>query len=569
MKSPSTYKEIKGSKHSLPKGDKVLKPSAENGMATATLILRRRLDGMKLKALEDFSNVRNDNAAFRNRMSFAVTHGADPAEMDQVVAFAEGHGLAILERHAARRSVVVRGRVGAMNRAFAVRLTDYISPRGKYRSHPGSVQVPSSIAKFVEAVIGLNERPVPAKHWVTRRQTMTDPPNTTSVNPQQVAVLYNFPPGDGAGQTIGIYEMTTGDGPPGYAKEDLVRTMQAFGGNLKVPAPVDVSVDGVANSGVSDGETGLDITVAGAIAPAATLAVYFTGPTPQNILHAIQRMVHPGETDPQPTILSISYGWGPDDEAAQSLSDQVYTQLGQLFQDAANLNITVLVSSGDSGAFVASQTQAQTSYPSTEPWVISCGGTAVGNIQDSSFEQYAWNDGAQGGASGGGVSARFPVPSYQTTVTLPKRNGTKKAGRGVPDIAGNASPFSGYPQFVNGQQEEIGGTSAVAPLYAGLIARVNANLGHPVGFINPLLYSLKGSEFNEIASPPGPANNSFNGVTGYSVTKGWNAVTGLGSVNGAPLEDGLQKAVANVKQSPSKAAARPTMPAGKRGAVTL
>lgn len=131
MKSPSTYKEIKGSKHSLPKGDKVLKPSAENGMATATLILRRRLDGMKLKALEDFSNVRNDNAAFRNRMSFAVTHGADPAEMDQVVAFAEGHGLAILERHAARRSVVVRGRVGAMNRAFAVRLTDYISPRGE------------------------------------------------------------------------------------------------------------------------------------------------------------------------------------------------------------------------------------------------------------------------------------------------------------------------------------------------------------------------------------------------------------------------------------------------------
>ncbi|HEV7926802.1 MAG TPA: S53 family peptidase [Verrucomicrobiae bacterium] len=570
MKLPSGYKALKGSEHSLPKGDKALKPTSENEMATVTLILRRRLDGPKLKTLEDFSANPGANGPSIARADFTAAHGADPDEMNKVVEFAQSHGLAVLERHAARRAVVVHGKVGALNKAFAVRLTDYSFAGGKYHGHTGPAHLPASVAKCVEAICGLNERPVPAKHWVTRRpQHPTDPPNTTALTPQQVALLYNFPPGDGAGQTIGIYEMTTGDGAPGYAPEDLVRTMQAFGGGLQTPAPIDVSIDGVANSGVSDGETGLDITVASAIAPAAKLAVYFTGGTPQNILHAIQRMVHPGASDPQPTILSISYGWGPDDASAQSFSDQEYTQLDQLFQDAANLNITVLVSSGDSGAFVASKTQAQTSYPSTEPWVISCGGTAIGDIQGTNFDEYAWNDGAQGGASGGGVSARFPVPTYQSAAGVPKRNGTKQPGRGVPDIAGNASPYSGYPQFVNGQSETIGGTSAVAPLYAGLLARINSNLGASVGFINPTLYSLAASAFRGIVSPPGPANNSFQGVTGYPVTSGWNACTGLGSAKGIALQNGLQGARGAVKQSAIRAPAQSAATHRRRGAATL
>jgi kumamolisin len=569
MNLPSGYKVLKGSNHSLPKGDRILKPTSENEQITATLILRRRTDGPSLKTLEDFSGNGAGNNRANTRGAFAAAHGADPAELNKVVEFAQSHGLAVLERNKARRSVVVRGKIANVNDAFAVRMTDCSSARGKYRSHTGSVNLPGSIAKLVEAVIGLHERPVLAKHFVTRRRNVTDPPNTTPVTPQQVANVYNFPPGNGAGQTIGIYEMQTSEGAPGYANEDLVQTMQAFGGNLNVPAPIDVSIDGVANSGVSDGETGLDITIASAVAQGAQIAVYFTGETPQNIIHAIQRMVHPGQGDPQPTIMSISYGWGPDDESANSFAAQDYTQLDQLFQDAANLNVTVLVSSGDSGAFVESKTQAQTSYPSTEPWVISCGGTAVGDIQGTNFDEYAWNDGQQGGASGGGVSARFPVPSYQTGAGVPKRNRTKQPGRGVPDIAGNASPYSGYPQFVNGKEEPIGGTSAVAPLYAGLMARINANLGYSVGFINPILYSLAGSAFRGIVSPPGPANNSFNGVTGYPVGAGWNACTGLGSVKGIALQNGLQAAHSTAKQAAIKAPARTAMTGRRRSHATL
>ncbi|RZF24330.1 hypothetical protein EVC45_39405 [Paraburkholderia sp. UYCP14C] len=238
-------------------------------------------------------------------------------------------------------------------------------------------------------------------------------------------------------------------------------------GNLPVPRIVDVAVDGTENSGQSDGETGLDITVAGAIAPAATIAVYFAGAQPQNMIDALQMMIHPNAGEPTPPIVSISYGWGPDDLGEPGFSDSEWTQISMLFEDADTNKITVLVSLGDSGAQIASRTQAQTSYPASDPWVTACGGTTIGNVNGATFEEWVWNDvGAAGpGATGGGVSARFPVPSYQSEVALPKRVGTGQAGRGVPDIAGNASENSGYLQVINGQPAQpVGGTSAVAPL---------------------------------------------------------------------------------------------------------
>jgi kumamolisin len=137
---------------------------------------------------------------------------------------------------------------------------------------------------------------------------------------------------------------------------------------------------------------------------------------------------------------------------------------------------------------------------------------------------------------------------------VPKNKKSKKAGRGVPDIAGNASENSGYMQFINGRHQPVGGTSAVAPLYAGLIARINANLGHPVGFINPILYSLARTAFRDIVNPPGPANNSFGRVIGYPIRRGWDACTGLGSVKGTAVQDGLRTAHAkSVHKAPTKA----------------
>lgn len=553
MEVPRDYKPLKGTEHIHPEDHKFLNPTSDaGGPITVTIIVRRRPDGEKLKGLPEFSAGSRPAQPRLSREQFAKQHGADPKELEEVAEFAKSHGLKVVETHPGRRSVVVQGAPSAINKAFAIQLYDCDSPRGKYRGHSGKVNVPTALANVIETVIGLDNRPVPAKHFSTaKRRSPKDPPNTKPLTPQQVAQLYNFPAGNGAGQTIGIYEMQTQDGAAGYTTQDLTDTMQAFGGNLKTPVPINVSIDGVTNSGVSDGETGLDITVASAIAQGAQIAVYFTGGDTQSIIHALQQMIHPNPGDPEPSILSISYGWGPDDATADSFSDEDYTQMDQLFQDAANQSITVLVSSGDSGAFIASKSQAQTSYPATEPWVIACGGTTVGDVKGTNYVEYVWNDTGAGGpgATGGGISAKFPVPSYQANAGLPNRNKTGQPGRGIPDISGNASENSGYEQFINGQEQPVGGTSAVAPLYAGLIALINANLSGPIGFINPTLYTLGSGAFRPVGGPPGPANNSFEGVTGYSAGAGWNACTGLGSVNGVALQNTLQGAGARAART--------------------
>jgi kumamolisin len=554
MKSLGAFKPVKGSKHAIPKEHKLLKATSAREVIMVTLILRRRKGGPKLREVKDFSAKVNAVREPVDRERFIANHGADPNEIEQVVAFAKSNGLEVVETNPGARSVVLRGTAAKLDKAFDVKLNNYQGPLGKYHSHTGPAKMPGVLATIVEAVIGLHNRPIHARaHNTSRRRSANDPANTKPVTPQQIAQLYGFPSGDGAGQTIGIYEMAVQDqsgqlADAGYTATDVANTIKGFGGGLTVPKIIDVPIDGVANSGVNDGETLLDITVAGAIAQAATIAVYFTGPTPQNMIHALQRMIHPGKGDPVPTVISISYGWGPDDSQSGFSQDE-FTQFGELFQDAANLDITVLISSGDSGCYLGSN-HAQASYPATEPMVIACGGTTVGNVSGSTFDEYAWNDvGAAGpGASGGGISVKFPVPSYQNGAGVPKNNFTNTAGRGIPDVAGNASENSGYMQNAAGfEPQPVGGTSAVAPLYAGLFARINANLGVSVGFVNQVIYSLGKSAFRDTVAPPGPTNNSFNGVTGYPVNVGWDACTGWGSVNGVALQNGLKAANAGSK----------------------
>jgi kumamolisin len=540
----TTYRSLKGSRHPHPRDHSKLHPTDAAEQLTVTLILRRRQGHPAVKP----AALSVDRRPRPTRDHFAAAYGADPQELDAVAAFAKAAGLEVLETDAVRRSVIARGSAAAINAAFGVQLNHYQYAQGTYRSHDDEVKLPQQIADYVEAVVGLTNRAVPAEHFSTiaarRRLALLDPANTQPLTPAQVAELYHFPPGDGAGQTIGLYEMATGNGPAGYAPADIQATMTALG-NLPAPHIVDVPVDGVGNSGSSDGETGLDITVAAAIAPAATIAVYFAGGEVQNMLHALQKMIHPNSGDPTPGIISISYGWGPDDAGTPSFSDSEWGQLTQLFQDAAINRITVLVASGDSGAAVESPSQAQVSYPGSEVWVTACGGTTIGNVGNGSFDEWVWNDrGPAGpGATGGGVSARFAVPSYQAEASVPTRNGTGQPGRGVPDIAGNASENSGYLQVINGAPPQpVGGTSAVAPLYAGLMALINANNGFQAGYLNPVLYSLPASALRDIDGSSGPANNDFNRVRGYPARPGWDACTGLGSVNGQALQSALAAA---------------------------
>lgn len=551
------------SEHPLAAGAVILGPLDPEEDVSVTVIVRRRPGSQSTHDIADTTKILS--AARSKRIShteFENRYGADQADLDRVSGFARSHGLQVVSTNRARRSVELRGTAAQANEAFGVTLHWHQSSRGKYRSYTGPVGIPATIGDVVEAVIGLDNHPVRARRGPVRRgkprpgapqrdaadPNQADPPDTVPLTPMEVSKLYQFPEGTGAGQTVGIYEMVATDPEtgqpqnPGYTASDLAATVQAFGGGLSVPVPQDVPIDGQQNAGVSDGETVLDITVVGAVAQEAKIVVYFTGGSVPNIIHALQKMIHPGTGDPVPTVISISYGWGPDDEHIGSKSE--LAQIDKLFEDAATQKITVLVSSGDSGAMIDQNSDtAQASYPASNPWVLACGGTTIGSVNGADFEEYVWNDtfGGNSGASGGGISVRFGLPSYQNGFPIPKRNQTGTIGRGLPDVAGNASPNSGYAEILGGQPVgPTGGTSAAAPLYAGLIVRINAVLGSPVGFINPLLYSLSNTVCRNVASPPGPASNSFGGVTGYPATPVWNACTGLGSIVGTELLKALQ-----------------------------
>jgi kumamolisin len=165
-------------------------------------------------------------------------------------------------------------------------------------------------------------------------------------------------------------------------------------------------------------------------------------------------------------------------------------------------------------------------FPSSSPHVLACGGTSLHSSANGAItSETVWNDGAQGGAGGGGYSVQFAIPTWQASANIKPPAG---GGRGVPDVAGDADPQTGYNVSVDGTAMVIGGTSAVAPLWSGLIALLNEKLGKPVGFLQPVLYGLPSTAaaFHDIVKG---SNGAFSAGTG------WDACTGLGSPSGENL----------------------------------
>jgi kumamolisin len=352
----------------------------------------------------------------------------------------------------------------------------------------------------------------------------------------------------------------------GYRPSDL----EAYFGGLGLPVPtvIPVSVDNATNSPSTpdsvDGEVALDIQVVGACAPGAKIVVYFStnDRASDGFLDALTKAVHDDES--KPTIISISWG-GAEDPNAKGFQQQ----FDQVLQEAAMLGITVCVASGDDGAAdipprLWEDGKAHVSFPASSPFALACGGTRLiasgANIgSESVWNQHSAeidaNTGPDGsfGATGGGVSATFPIPAYQKKANVPTSlNPAGFRGRGVPDVAGDADPASGYNIQVDGQQLPIGGTSAVAPLWAALIARINQKLGGNVGFVNPQLYALAAnSGFNDITVGDNKCSYKTHQNVGYSATDGWDACTGLGTPRGSALAS-LLKASVQTQKAPTR-----------------
>ena len=488
------------------------------------------------------------------RDELAEQHGTDPADIDFLRIVLAQHGLQVTDADPGARRVKVEGSLAALGETFGadLRLVRSQQPgmgrSTEHRYREGSLRIPAELNGIVLAVLGLDDRPQAQPHFRrapaataaaagtgTGTGTGAAAPAAAPVSypPTQVAELYKFPAGtDGTGRTLAIIELGGG-----FGQSDL----EAYFGGLKLPVPTvtAASVDGAVNEpgqdpNGADGEVLLDIEVAGAVAPGAAQVVYFAPNTDQGFVDAVSTAVH---ASPTPTAISISWGQSEDAWTAQGRN-----ALDQAMADAAALGITVCVAAGDNGSSDAqADGQPHTDFPASSPHALACGGTSLRGDAGSGVisSETVWNDGPGHGATGGGISDTFPLPSWQASAGVPARAGAPAGtapARGVPDVAGCADPQTGYQVLVDGTSIVVGGTSAVAPLWAALICRMVQSIGTPFGLLQPMLYtgvtaSTAAAGFRDITT----GNNGA-----YAAGPGWDACTGLGSPNGTALATRLK-----------------------------
>jgi kumamolisin len=486
-----------------PLGLKFLGPHTDPTPLEVTVVMRRRQGA----ALQPAQWPRRPQW---RRDEFAQHAGGDPADLGNLRAFAARYGLRELGADLSRRVLRLAGAPPALQRAFGVTLGRYQLADGR-GPFVGVGHAPTLPAEAI-AVLGLDRRPV-ARAQSRRPKS----PPTVTYTPLQLGQLYDFPAGlDGTGQTLAIVELGGG-----FRSSDLAQ----YFGNLGIARPPTVTavpVAGGANQpgGDADGEVMLDIEVIGALVPGAAIVVYFAPNTDQGFYEAISQAAH--DTGHKPSVMSISWG-GPEDSWTGPSRDAMQSAL----EDAAALGVTVTVAAGDSGSSDGeSDGQAHVDFPASSPYALACGGTKLTAHGGTITSEVVWNETAAGeGATGGGVSTSFALPLWQQQSSVPRApNGS--AGRGVPDVAGNADPLTGYHVLVDGQAQVIGGTSAVAPLWAALIARCNQHLAAPVSDVHAALYQIGERAFRDITQ-------GDNGA--YRAAAGWDPCTGLGSPRGQAL----------------------------------
>jgi kumamolisin len=507
------------------------------------------------------------------REELATTYGATREDIDKVTQFAHDHHLHVEETSSAKRMVVVSGAVADMNRAFAVELSRYASPDFTYQAPTGLVYVPAELADIIVGVLGLDNRPVVRPHLAFATNdavAAAAPVGAVPLTPPRVAHLYNFPTGKATGQTVGI--LTFGGGFAVDPDTKRATDVDTFCTNLGLGTPPSVTavlLPGGANALSAtkdtffvfdlsknpplnvDIEVALDLEIIAAVAQDAKIVVYFAPNTSDGFYQAVMGAVQ--DCVNCPDALSISWGgaeltsWSPMDINTVSMA----------FQDAFLVGMSVFASSGDDGSDCGvGDGCAHVEYPGSDPYVVCCGGTTIANVAGSTFHEGTWNDPA--GATGGGVSDHFCAQAWQAAAHVPpSANPGHRVGRGVPDVAGNASPHSGYDLWLYGTQLSklviksgisvgcsgaiAAGTSAVAPLYAALAALLNAAWGSCFPFLNPVLYSLIGSaalrdindgKNNQCSAAATPAPS-------YTSGPGWDGCTGLGVVDGTKLSESL------------------------------
>jgi len=546
------FSQIPGSERSRRSDDEVVGPADENKVIQFQIYLKDKFKEEKERMFEKIANQLPTEREYLSTEELASKYGATKEDIDKVKAFAEEYGLKVEEVSLGARKITLSGTIGAVNKAFKVTLEEHNDPDGRHIGREGDISIPSSLSDIIQGVYGLSRRKVikPVLRSSKSLQVAVEEVSRSKPYlPTELAKLYNFPTNlDGSGQCIAILEFGGG-----FNKSELKTYFSKLG--IAVPNISSVGPnqpDG--NPGGIDGEVLLDIEVSAAIAPKAKIVVYFFQDFEGELANAITTVLH--DTVNRPSVISISYGlWEEEGGWTKSLRDKV----NDAFVDAALSGVTICIASGDNGSscirpgpwnnFEIDDDKAHVSYPGSSPFILSCGGTNLETSGNSIINETVWNEDADGGgATGGGISSYFESPAYQKGLGLPpSANGDGHIGRGIPDVSGYAAAGPGIDVLVDGQEGGIGGTSAVAPLWAGLIALLNQGLGKPVGFINQILYkkAAPAGAFRDIVKGDNGVEYDVRGkgrvkINGYKAQSGWDACTGLGSPDGKKLLDILK-----------------------------
>lgn len=437
--------------------------------------------------------------------------------LQTVEVFAAKNNLVIADANVEALSIKLTGPLSVLADAFHVEVKNYEHPKGHFfRHYDGAISLPVDLHDKVIGVLGLGTTTKMVPHHKVRA---VEHAASMSYYPDQVASMYNFPNSknglDGTGQCVAIIELGGG-----YDAAQLASYFKSRGvGPVEV---VSVGVDGGKNvpdgdPNGADGEVMLDVQVIGCIAPKAKLVVYFATNTDQGFVDAITTAM----TDKvnKPSVISISWGAPEDQWSAQSMM-----VMSKAIEKAATLGVTTFVASGDGGSSDG-ESGLHVDFPASAPCSIACGGTYITTNGGKITSESVWGGVKNDGAGGGGYSSVYNVTAYQKGVVTGKK-------RGVPDVSANADPRSGYNINVDGQLMVIGGTSAVSPLFSALAVLVNQHRGKPLGYFNQMLYTAHKAACNDVVT----------GTNGsYKATIGWDAASGLGSIDGTKLLAALPK----------------------------
>jgi kumamolisin len=480
---------------------------------------------------------------------FTALYGASKEDLATIASWAAENHLTVVSQDAASKRTVVEGTIGDISKAFKVQLDEYDHPDlGHYRGRSGKIYLPAKVYGVIEGVFGLDDRPVGKPRFRRRRSRAMAlqagvNPYPGCFFPTQAAALYNFPTAyDGTGQNVAVFAF---NGPNkkqqgGYSLPALQEYFTKIL-NLKTPAITDVVVQGPGNDpgpdtqasnsqGDATGEVMLDMCTVGAISPGAHIYMYFSEFTSKGWVD----ILHSAITGPnQISVISNSYG-NPEQDPNSAWSKMGVSVVNQALEAAVAKGITVFSAAGDDGSSDEGKGGPEVDFPASSPYVMGVGGTrlvASPGAKPVITGETVWNDLLQGnGAGGGGISVVFSKPSWQDGVKVPPSVvAPHTIGRGVPDVAAVADPDTALVvMHVDGKSlDAIGGTSAAAPLWAALIARINQGLGASCGFLNTLLYTKFAT---------GVLRDITTGNNGaYSAGPGWDACTGLGSPDGDKL----------------------------------